>query len=194
MNNQLRKEVMHLQESRDKFVKNDSWIVNVWFSTRQQLMNLLSKHANGWETASYLLADSISKPQWLEIASQALWLMERVNTKTTTILQHCDYRDVSKLPDIEDITDLDFQNLFRQYNQKPYINYNLIIEDIWALEAYKLVANTLARKQYIEDNISNSIIVSPSLHPTVNSIYTWWDVEKRVNRNNLFVRVDYNNS
>jgi hypothetical protein len=72
------------------------------------------------------------------------------------------------------------------------VNYKLIIQQAWELEAYKQIARALATKQYVNNNIKDWVIVTPSNVNGLNSIYNKGPVENRVDRNNLFVRVDYN--
>jgi hypothetical protein len=72
--------------------------------------------------------DSLSDDAGVEFAQKAMSILNNLHIDTFLVLPNCNLDTISQLPDIENITDLDFQNLFRQYSDVPYVNYKLIIQ------------------------------------------------------------------
>lgn len=191
MNTTIKSTIKNIEQQKLLSMKGNSDISNIWFSTRQQLVRTLSATDN-WEIKPVnIFLDSPLELQQLEVAVTAMWLLNTQSLNTNIILPN-QYNQVILWSEKSVLTEKDFEELFLNYSQEPYINYQDAITQLWSEEAYKYIEMYLARKEFMNENFNDEIIVQAGYVKWLNWIFTKWEVSKRVNRNNLFIKADYN--
>lgn len=191
MNTTIKSTIKNIEQQKLLSMKGNSDISNIWFSTRQQLVRTLSATDN-WEIKPVnIFLDSPLELQQLEVAVTAMWLLNTQALKTNIILPNQYNQDII-WSEKSVLTEKDFEDLFLNYSQESYINYNDAIAKLWTEEAYKYIEMYLARKEFMNENFNDEIIVQAGYVKWLNWIFTKWEVSNRVNRNNLFIKADYN--
>ena len=191
MNTTIKSTIKNLEQQKLLSMKGNSDISNIWFSTRQQLIRTLSATDN-WDIKPVnIFLDSPLELQQFEVAVTAMWLLNTQALKTNIILPNQYDQDIT-WSEKSVLTEKDFEDLFLNYSQESYINYNDAIDQLWTEEAYKYIEMYLARKQFMNNNFNDEIIVQAGYVKWLNWIFTKWEINNRVNRNNLLIKADYN--
>lgn len=191
MNNTIKSTIKNLQEQKLWAMKENPDISNIWFSTRKQLIQVLSGTDNWKIYPVNIFLDSPLELQQLEVAVTALGLLNTQALKTNIILPD-QYNQMITWSEKSVLAEQDFEELFLSYSPECYINYKDAIAQLGIEEAYKYIEMYLARKQFMNENLHNEIIVQTGYIKWLNWIFTKWEVNQRVNRNNLLIKADYN--
>lgn len=191
-------QITDLQDTRNSLVKQSHDFINVWFSTRTQLKDILYACNNQEDIEVVLFLDKSVEYQQKSIAFQAMSLLPSENLTSKIILPNAYSQDIVGLHHSE-LTQKDFRELFHKFWEDIYINYQDAIDEIGWEEAYAKLEMYLARKKFISnelfkwENVDNKqwVIVQASNIKWANSVFTKWNLNNRSNRNNLFIRADY---
>jgi hypothetical protein len=111
--------------------------------------------------------------------------------KTSIILPE-DYNYMLDWSQVSEPENIDFETLFEKFDQESFINYKDAIDQLGNQEAYKYIEMYLARKKFMHKQRNTDIIINPSHVKWLNWIFTNGEVSKRMNRNNVFTKVEYN--
>ena len=192
--NNIGTQILELQSQRDQLVSFHDSISNIWFSTKQQLINVLSSD-NLSETSAIIFLDNALEVQQKSIAYTAMSLLPS-GPSDIQVISPNEYSEMIDWLQKSEIEKKDFIELFQRFWYQPYINFEDAIDQIWPEEAYKYIEMCLARKKFIWENIQQEnkedIIIQSSHVKWINGIFTKWETSQRSNRNNLFMKVEYN--
>lgn len=191
MNNKFRNTLRTIEAEKSLRVSSHEKISNIWYSTKLQMIKLLDNQENGNDIKLQIFLDNNIIQQQREVADIAMWLIPIKEFKTSIILPE-DYNHMIEWSHVSEPNTIDFEALFQRFWQEKFINYQDAINQLWPVEAFKYIEMYLARKQFMNEDDNTNIVINPSDVKGLNWIFTNWEINKRGNRNKLFVKVEYN--
>lgn len=191
MNNNFKQILRKIETEKSLRVASHNQISNIWYSTRLQMIHLLNKQKTEEDINVQIYLDDEITQEQREIADIAMSLLPIREFKTSIILPE-DYDYMLEWSQISEPENIDFEELFKKFGEESFINYQDAIDQLGNEDAYKYIEMYLARKKFMNKEGDTDIIINPSHVKWLNWIYTNGNVSKRMNRNNVFAKVEYN--